>query len=79
MNLQSKNIKTEAASRIRVYDKSHIIMSLRKNGFFTPRLQPGEQKQPKTKGLQPLKGLNAKATKNAEKDNHRAKAPVKKE
>jgi len=36
-------------------------MSLRENGFFTPRLKPGEQKRPKTKGLQPLKGLNAKA------------------
>jgi len=54
-------------------------MSLRKNGFFTPRLlplgfsigvlrtfeKPGEQKRSKTKGLQPLKGLNA--TKNDEK------------
>ena len=61
-----------------MYDKFHINMSLRKNGFFTPRLQPGEQKRLKTKRLQPLKGLNAKATKNAEIDNHRAKAPVKK-
>jgi len=48
------------------------------NLFFTPWLQPGEQKRPKIKRLQPLKRLNAKAAKEAEKDNHRAKAPVKK-
>jgi hypothetical protein len=39
--------------------------------FYTVA-QPGEQKRPKIKGLQPLKGLNAKATKSAEKNNHRA-------
>jgi hypothetical protein len=36
------------------------------------------RRESKIKGLQPLKGLNAKTTKEAEKDNHRAKAPVKK-
>jgi hypothetical protein len=40
--------------------------------------KPGEKRESKTKGLQPLEGLNAKAAKEAEKDNHRAKAPVKK-
>jgi hypothetical protein len=35
-----------------------------KVSFFTPWLQPGEQKQHKTKRLQPLTKLNAKATKN---------------
>ncbi len=54
-------------------------MGLRENGFFTPWLQPGEQRQPKTKGLQPLRELNAKAAKDADKVKHRAKAPVKKE
>jgi hypothetical protein len=49
-----------------VYDKFNI-KSLRKNGFFTPWLQPGEQSESKTKGLQLLKGLNAKAAKEAEK------------
>jgi len=51
-------------------------MRIRKNGFFTPRLEPGEKRQPKAKGLQPLKGLNAKAAKGGEKVKHRA--PVKK-
>jgi len=54
-------------------------MGLRENGFFTPWLQPGEQRQPKTKGLQPLRELNAKAAKDADKVKHRAKVPVKKE
>ena len=54
------------------------IMCLPNNGYFTPWLQPGEQRQLKTKGLQPLKGLNAKAEKDAGKANRRAKAPVKK-
>jgi hypothetical protein len=53
-------------------------MRMRKNGFFTPWLEPGEQMRPKAKGLQPLKGLNAKAVKGYEKVKHRAKAPVKK-
>ncbi len=48
------------------------FMSLGKNGFLTPWLQPGEQKRPKTKRLQPLKRLNTKATKNVEKINRRA-------
>jgi len=46
---------------------------------FAPWLQPGEQKQLKAIRLQPLKGLNAKAAKETEKENHRAEAPVKKD
>jgi hypothetical protein len=38
--------------------------------------KPGEQKQLKAIRLQPLKGLNAKAAKETEKENHRAEAPV---
>jgi hypothetical protein len=34
----------------------------KKKRIFTPWLKPGEQKQIKTKGFQPLKGLNAKAS-----------------
>jgi hypothetical protein len=40
---------------------------MRKKRFFTPWLQPGEQKRQKIKGLQPLKGLNAKAIKTLRK------------
>ena len=47
-------------------------MCLMKNGFFTPWLQPGELRQLKTKGLQQLKGLNAKAAKDTKKINHRS-------
>lgn len=54
-------------------DKERMAISV-----FTLWLQPGEQKQLKAIRLQPLKGLNAKASKETEKVNHRAEAPVKK-
>ena len=34
-----------------VYDKFHIFMRFRKNGSFTPWLQPGEQRYQKQKGF----------------------------
>jgi hypothetical protein len=49
-----------------------LLWACERTFFLHPWLQPGEQKRPKTKRFQPLKGLNAKATKNAEKENHRA-------